>query len=284
MDKYCSMMVRVHKLEETNDTLKTRLERFVTQTTSSTANNASNTANNPSNNPSNTANNASNTASNTSNTANNASNNTPRRKLGRRSAARAQEALIPSCPAKMDSENTVPAGQGQGSLGKRGCGALAASDNSNTPFKAQEALLNTAKRIKATATTPKPGSRQEEEEFRPEGLPELVQRGEASPFIMRRTAVQRCSPRLAAARHTATAPSVTPQHKVLEPLSLQSPVGMATLSDSPGGKGLCVSPAPSGEERRGRRSLSTRKTPEQREKRKEAMMTSSRQEENCQVQ
>lgn len=144
MDKYCSLMVRVHKLEETNETLKTRLERFVTHTTSSTANNASN--------------------------------KTPRRKSGRRSAARAQEALIPLCPAEMDSENTMPAGQG--SLGKRGCGALAASDNSNTPFKAQEALLNTAKRIKATATTPRPGSRQEEEELRPEGLPELVQRGE----------------------------------------------------------------------------------------------------------
>lgn len=153
MDKYCSLMVRVHKLEETNDTLETRLERLVTQTTSSTANNASNTANN-------------------------ASNKTPRRKSGRRSASRAQEALIPLGPAETDSENTVPAGQGQGSLGKRGCGVLAASDNSNTPFKAQEALLNTAKRIKATATTPKPGSRQEEEEFRPEGLPELVQRGE----------------------------------------------------------------------------------------------------------
>lgn len=151
MDKYCSLMVRVHKLEETNETLKTRLERFVTHTTSSTANNASNTANN-------------------------ASNKTPRRKSGRRSAARAQEALIPLCPAEMDSENTMPAGQG--SLGKRGCGALAASDNTNTPFKAQEALLNTAKRIKATATTPRPGSRQEEEELRPEGLPELVQRGE----------------------------------------------------------------------------------------------------------
>lgn len=144
MDKYCSLMVRVHKLEETNETLKTRLERFVTHTTSSTANNASN--------------------------------KTPRRKSGRRSAARAQEALIPLCPAEMDSENTMPAGQG--SLGKRGCGALAASDNTNTPFKAQEALLNTAKRIKATATTPRPGSRQEEEELRPEGLPELVQRGE----------------------------------------------------------------------------------------------------------
>ena len=75
-----------------------------------------------------------------------------------------------------DSENTAPAVQRP--LGKRGCGAIAASDNSSTPFKAQEALLNAAKRIKATATMPKPGSEQEVEEFRPEGLPELVQRGE----------------------------------------------------------------------------------------------------------
>ncbi|XP_062303540.1 centromere protein F [Osmerus eperlanus] len=259
LDKYCSLMVRVHKLEETNDSLKTRLEQINQQASSANANQGS---------------------------------RTPRRQ-SRKSTPRTQEAVT---------EDTENKAGGQGS-GKRGSGKR--GNDGDKPSKAQETLHNLAKRIKAgaVATTPKQGSHQEEEEFRPEGLPELVQRGfadiplgEASPFIIRRTTVQqRCSPRLAAQHTSASSQNqlrrgaLSPAEdgklpKVLEPLCLQSPVVKETpVTDSPDWKGLCVSPAPHSRESRGRRSLSMRKTPEQREKRREAL-NSTQGEENCQVQ
>uniref|UniRef100_A0A3Q0RL32 Centromere protein F n=1 Tax=Amphilophus citrinellus TaxID=61819 RepID=A0A3Q0RL32_AMPCI len=166
MEKYCSLMVEVHKLEETNDALKTRLDQI-----SQRANDSH---------PSSTE---------------------GRRRSGRKSSARHQE-------EKMDdnTENTAPSTT-QGSplsSGKRGHREISNKDS------AQEALHNLTKRIKASAmTTPKSRAEQEDEEFRPEGLPELVQRGfadiplgEMSPFIIRRTTVRRCSPRLAA-KHSA---------------------------------------------------------------------------------
>ena len=48
--------------------------------------------------------------------------------------------------------------------------------------KAQEALYNLTKRIKAGVATPQPGGPQDEE-FRPEGLPELVQRGASTEVL-----------------------------------------------------------------------------------------------------
>lgn len=152
MEKYCSLMVKVHKLEETNDALTTRLEQIT----------ASEQAKDANIHPSST-------------------DNTTCRRSGRRSSSRQQQEV------KSDnSENTAPSTprsslQGS-SAGKRGHHDISDKDS------AQEALHNLTKKIRENAagmTTPKPGREQEEDEFRPEGLPELVQRGMYGAGIQR---------------------------------------------------------------------------------------------------
>lgn len=235
MEKYCSLMIQVHKLEETNDALTTRLEQLTASLRANEANVHSSSTDSP-----------------------------HRRRSARKSASRHQRGKLD------DIENmalTTPQRSPQGS-GKRGHRDLCDKDS------AQEALHNLTKKIKASAVTTPRARPEQEDEFRPEGLPELVQRGfadiplgEASPFIMRRTTVKRCSPRLAA-RHSV--PTSAPDSKVL---TLQSP--SADISNR---KSL----SPSGEEKPARHSLSLLKTPEQREK--QVLREETRQGDNCHVQ
>lgn len=136
MDKYCSLMIKVHKLEETNDALKTRLEQI---TAGQRANEAKSTDN--------------------------------RRCSARKSSSKYQEVKTDDNTENM--APLIPPRSPQGSsAGKRGHRDISDKDT------AQEALHNLTKKIKAnTGATPKPRAEQEEE-FRPEGLPELVQKGE----------------------------------------------------------------------------------------------------------
>lgn len=138
VDKYCSLLVKMHKLEESDEGLKVRLEQF-------TATRRANEA----------------TTSHSTLTDN-------RRRSSRKSSSKQQEVGRDG-----NTENLVPptAQRSQGSSpGKRGHCEVGDKDG------VQEALHNLTKKLKAsTMTTPKP--RGEEEEFRPEGLPELVQKG-----------------------------------------------------------------------------------------------------------
>lgn len=147
MEKYCNLMVKVHKLEETNDALSTRLEQL----------SASQHTNN-------------------NNGHSNSSDGTQHRRSARRSSSRHQgdnsENMTPLTPL-------IPLKSPQGSSsGKRGHRDISDKDG------AQEALHNLTKKIKANAvTTPKARLEQEDEEFRPEGLPELVQKGIHNSFV-----------------------------------------------------------------------------------------------------
>ncbi|XP_061881910.1 centromere protein F isoform X2 [Entelurus aequoreus] len=184
MNKYCSLMLEVHKLEEANEVLTTRLQHLT------------------------------------------ASKHANKDKLhGRRRSARTSASV-----EEENTENTAPptpqrSPQGSTS-GKRAHRDMRDKDS------AQEALHNLTKKIKANAVTTPNRRSDQEEEFQPEGLPELVQKGfadipmgEASPFIYRRTTVRRCSPRLAARQTTTTSDS-----KVLQPLFQQSPQSADALS------------------------------------------------------
>lgn len=142
MDKYCSLMVKVHKLEETNDALTTRLKQ-----------------------PS-----ASQHAPK-DNVRGGSADGTQRRRSARKSSSRNQEVI-----QEDDAENVAPSTPQRSphgsSSGKRGHRDISDKDS------AQEALHNLTKKIKAHAvTTPRATSEQNDEEFRPEGLPELVQKG-----------------------------------------------------------------------------------------------------------
>jgi len=140
IDKYCGLMVKVLKLEETNDALTTRLEQL-------TASHRANEAKVP-----------------TSGAA-----DARRRRSARKPSSNHREE-----PDK-NSENISPSSPRRSAQGsssaKRGHRDISNEDS------AQEALHNLTKKIKANAvTTPKPRAGQEDE-FKPEGLPELVQRG-----------------------------------------------------------------------------------------------------------
>ncbi|XP_014827232.1 PREDICTED: centromere protein F-like [Poecilia mexicana] len=187
MEKYCSLMVKVHKLEESNDALKTRLEQLAASQPANEAKAPPET----------------------------------HRRSARKSSSRLQDEKMSE-----NTENVVPtttASPPQGSSpGKRGHKEISDRDG------AQEALHNLTKKLKANTATPRGRGEQDDEEFRPEGLPDLVQKGfadiplgEASPYIIRRTTGRRCSPRLAARQ---TQPDV----KVLVPVHLQSPSGLSS--------------------------------------------------------
>ncbi|MEQ2197660.1 hypothetical protein XENOCAPTIV_001685, partial [Xenoophorus captivus] len=142
MEKYCSLMVKVHKLEESNDALKSRLEQ-------ATANQHANEAKIPSE---------------------------TCRRSARKSSSKHQEEKT-----NENTENVVPTAtpsSPQGSSpGKRGHNEISDRDS------AQEALHNLTKKLKANAMTPRARGEQEDEEFRPEGLSDLVQKGQFSVFF-----------------------------------------------------------------------------------------------------
>uniref|UniRef100_A0A8C2DDT8 Centromere protein F n=1 Tax=Cyprinus carpio TaxID=7962 RepID=A0A8C2DDT8_CYPCA len=239
MDRYCNLMVRVHKLEETNESLKNQLKQLSTQTK---------------------------TAKN------------------RRSLRSEKSDLENSKP--VEDKANVPAGK-----------RLRAADD--TPNKAQEALHSITKRLKAAAATPK--ATLDDEDFRPERLPQLVQKGfadisvgEKSPFIIRRTTVQRCSPRLVAQKTAAQQSSVLAEcplqiskqtaegrmSKTLQvPKAIQSNAAvLSPLTNSPQ-QNSCESPAPPTEQKISRRSRGFKKTPEKQER----VSASPKQNDNCQV-
>uniref|UniRef100_A0A8C1UTV3 Centromere protein F n=1 Tax=Cyprinus carpio TaxID=7962 RepID=A0A8C1UTV3_CYPCA len=240
MDRYCNLMVKVHKLEETNESLKNQLKQLSTQT------------------------------------------KTPK---NRRSLRSEKSDLENSKP--VEDKANVPAGK-----------RLRAADD--TPDKAQEALHSITKRLKAAAATPK--ATLDDEDFRPERLPQLVQKGfadisvgEKSPFIIRRTTVQRCSPRLVAQKTAAQQSSVLAEcplqiskqtaegkmSKTLQvPKATQSNAAvLSPLTNSPQ-QNSCESPAPSTEQKISRRSRGFKKTPEKQER----VSASPKQNDNCQVQ
>lgn len=139
MDKYCNLMVQVHKLEEANDALATRLEHI---TNSRRANEA--------------------------NTQSSSTDGTHRRRSARKSSSKHQEEKMDENMAPQTPQRSPPGS----SSGKRGHRDISDKDS------AWEALHNLTKKIKANVvTTPKLRTEQEDEEFRPEGLPELVKRG-----------------------------------------------------------------------------------------------------------
>lgn len=151
MDKYCSLMVSFHKLEETSDAMKTRLEQITVSQRAKETNSNSNTDS--------------------------------RRRSTRKSSSKLQVEKMESNTENM--APLIPEGSPQGSSsGKRGHRDISDKDG------AQEALHNLTKKIKAHAmTTPKPRTEQDDEEFRPEGLPELVQKGWCCMYLKSSTTV-----------------------------------------------------------------------------------------------
>lgn len=138
MDKYCSLMVQVHKLEKTNEALTTRLAQLSAKQNASSGNSVRDCGQHP--------------------------------QSTRKSAIKPQEENL-----EVRNENTstsAPLRSPQGS--KRGHSDLSDKD------RAQETLpdLNLTKKIKVNlVNAAKERTEEEDEDFRPEGLPELVQKG-----------------------------------------------------------------------------------------------------------
>ncbi|KAJ8402852.1 hypothetical protein AAFF_G00361660 [Aldrovandia affinis] len=232
VEKYCNLMVSVHKLEQINEGLSSRLAQLA---------------------------------------------------RGRKFTA---------------SENRPHDEDGQSpSLGKRQ--RAEQPEVRGVTMKTQEVLRQVSKRICAGIAPHAPT----EDDFRPEGLPELVQKGfadipmgEKSPFIVRRTTAQRCSPRLAARRSASNTPDISvvspkppaegSKHQNETKLHV-APAGNVSGVLAPVGNSLKTqafeSPVANTEGRKGRGSLSTNKTPEQSSKHRQAM-TPAKQDENCPVQ
>lgn len=133
IDKYCSLIVRVHKLEESNEALTTRLQLLST--------------------------------SQHANSENGGNEDAQRRRSTRTSAIKPRE----ENPGNENAAPSTPLRSPQGS--KRGHGDLGDKDG------AQEALRKLTKKIKANASNTAKERSEQDEDFRPEGLPELVQRG-----------------------------------------------------------------------------------------------------------
>uniref|UniRef100_W5NJ34 Centromere protein F n=1 Tax=Lepisosteus oculatus TaxID=7918 RepID=W5NJ34_LEPOC len=162
MEKYCNIMISLHKLEEANEILENKLALMSSQVLPLKG---------------------SKTAGSTPKTSDSPTEKNPKSAERRRASPRGQSRLS----AKR----------------QRASGAEEETD----PAKAQE-HLSSSKRV-CGQVNPQTAQRTEEEdeEFRLEGLPEVVKKGfadipsgEMSPYIIRRTTVQRCSPRLAAKR------------------------------------------------------------------------------------
>ncbi|XP_063040363.1 centromere protein F isoform X2 [Engraulis encrasicolus] len=251
MDRCCSLMVKVHKLEEANESLQNKMKRL---SSSSSKGRRSTTS--------------------TSTQPEDTNSRTPGNNLDN------------SCREEPDGHASVKRTRAQ----------------AETPNKAQEALQNLAKRLKAG--TPQKGL--VEEDFTPEGLPERVMkgfadipRGEMSPFIVRRTTVQqRCSPRLAAQKSTPAQQQVssaadTSTHGCKPPAegsnSQEGLTGgvsgvLAAVTNSPRLRGP-ESPAVGLEQRKSRRSGTVRRTSDQHSKSLHpANATPAKQDENCHVQ
>ncbi|XP_028825308.1 centromere protein F-like [Denticeps clupeoides] len=118
MDRCCSLMVKVHKLEELNETLQNRVKQLSSQETPATS---------------------------------------------RRSATGKSTGKKNSPSSKEETEGPLS--------GKRQRSAV------ETPVRAQEALQSLAKRLRAGAT-PQPHTNNDDDDFRPEGLPDRVMKGE----------------------------------------------------------------------------------------------------------
>ncbi|XP_041108642.1 centromere protein F [Polyodon spathula] len=270
MEKYCSMMINLHKLEETNEMLKNRVALLCSQVLPPKQDEPASAAQH---------------------------NNDPKlvdnvKPLEKISSPRVQSRL--STKRQRASEN-----------GK----------NENQ-FKS-DGIEGDKKRIKAYVTpTVAHRSTTDDVEFQPEGLPDVVKKGfadiptgEMSPFIIRRT-VLRSSPRLAARRSPAIQSALkgclespaqnskssaggSKQQKVNEtpdcsaeshpdPAVSVPRTLLSSITNSPKKFGF-ESPVSNIETRKGKRSLSTKKSPEQREKHR-PIVAASKQDENCQVQ
>ncbi|XP_015207576.2 centromere protein F isoform X1 [Lepisosteus oculatus] len=267
MEKYCNIMISLHKLEEANEILENKLALMSSQVLPLKG---------------------SKTAGSTPKTSDSPTEKNPKSAERRRASPRGQSRLS----AKR----------------QRASGAEEETD----PAKAQE-HLSSSKRV-CGQVNPQTAQRTEEEdeEFRLEGLPEVVKKGfadipsgEMSPYIIRRTTVQRCSPRLAAKRsptlQTAqkglenAVPGQKPtaegsknkkqMHKVESlpaPVVISAGKLLSTITNSPTKQGF-ESPVSNMEVRRSKRSLSSKKSPEQMEKRRQ-IVASENSSENCQVQ
>ncbi|XP_048830706.1 centromere protein F isoform X2 [Brienomyrus brachyistius] len=257
-DKYCSLLVSLHKLEEANETLQNQVSHLTSQ-------------------------------------------------LASKSRSTSKTTQNPPITTTQKEEEAGSKQDGQVS-GKRQ--RAPGPDENEEASKAQEALHNISKKIRACATPQASRQPQVEEEFRPEGLPELVKKGfadipvgEASPFIMRRTVARRCSPRLAAKKspvplHTCQTPNPavhyvsqstegSSQQELQETKPLKSPARstsgvLVSVTNSPKIADF-DSPVVINGDRKGRRSLSIKRTPEQRDKCRRDMALTD-QDENCHVQ
>uniref|UniRef100_W5NJ35 Centromere protein F n=1 Tax=Lepisosteus oculatus TaxID=7918 RepID=W5NJ35_LEPOC len=256
MEKYCNIMISLHKLEEANEILENKLALMSSQVL-------------------------------------------PLK--GSKTAG--------STPKTSDSP-TEKNPKGQSRLSAKRQRASGAEEETD-PAKAQE-HLSSSKRV-CGQVNPQTAQRTEEEdeEFRLEGLPEVVKKGfadipsgEMSPYIIRRTTVQRCSPRLAAKRSptlqtaqkglenavpgqkpTAEGSKNKKMHKVESlpaPVVISAGKLLSTITNSPTKQGF-ESPVSNMEARRSKRSLSSKKSPEQMEKRRQ-IVASENSSENCQVQ
>ncbi|KAG2467149.1 CENPF protein, partial [Polypterus senegalus] len=156
-------------------------------------------------------------------------------------------------------------------------------------------IQGAVKRIKGSAEQ---SAATEDAQFHLEGLPELVRKGfadipvgEMSPYVIRRTTVQRCSPRLAAKRSPAVPPaeSATLESPMLNThkkhsgqLAPKSGTLLTAITNSPKAHTF-ESPKGETDARAKRRSLSLKKSPEQRQRLRD-LARSPKEDENCNVQ
>ncbi|KAK1170664.1 centromere protein F [Acipenser oxyrinchus oxyrinchus] len=271
MEKYCSMMINLHKLEETNEMLKNRVALLCSQVLP------------------------------------------PKQE---EPASAAQHKNDPKLVDNVKPLEKISSPRVQSRLSTKRQRASENGENENQ-FKS-DGIKGDKKRIKGSVTpTVAHRSTTDDVEFQPDGLPDVVKKGfadiptgEMSPFIIRRT-VLRSSPRLAARRSPAIQSALkgclespaqnskssaggskqqiwvneTPDCSVEshpDPAASVPGTLLSSITNSPKEFGF-ESPVRNIETRKGKRSLSTKKSPEQREKHRQ-IMAASKQDENCQVQ
>ncbi|MBN3304345.1 CENPF protein, partial [Amia calva] len=153
MDKYCSLMISLHKLEEANDNLRSQLAVLTSQTMPHQANQSG----------------------------------SPESSAAERAVSGGQ---------------SRPAGKRQRAAGPEEGGGL-------PEMQADGTDQSSSKRLRTRSKTPLAVRRSEgagEEELKQQLRFADIPSGELSPFILRRTTVQRCSPRLAAKRSPLAQP------------------------------------------------------------------------------